>query len=200
MRELIAFVAVLLWQTIVLGQLPPLDETDVAEQMLTESNRIRAASGKPPQTLDQRLCQAAQDQANYCASTGYFDHYVNGNPRRRAAKYGFPVQDENSLDSVKENLAGNFHSVPNAFSGWQRSSGHYATMLEDRPLCGFGMATGRSGNVFCAVYGNDHPNSHGAGRVLPFASPARVVTYQQVRGCGSMQYQRRGPLRRLFGR
>ncbi len=132
-------------------------QLSITEQMLAENNRIRAAAGKPPQQLDQRLCQAAQNQADYCARTGAFDHYVNGNPRKRAASFGFPIQHENDLNSVKEILAGNFSNIPNAFSGWQQSSGHYATMLEDRPLCGFGVARGGFGNVWCAVYGREHP-------------------------------------------
>jgi uncharacterized protein YkwD len=125
----------------------------LADQMLAENNRIRAAAGKPPQILDPRLCQAAQEQAEYLARTHYFDHYVNGTPRTRAARYGFPVRDANDMEAVKENIAGGFQSLENAFNGWVHSSGHYETMLENRPLCGFGVAKDKSRWV--ALYGDD---------------------------------------------
>lgn len=138
-------------------EMPTLDEIETTRQMLAHSNAIRMAAGKPPQALDERLCRAAQEQADYLARTGQFDHYANGNPRSRAAKHGFPVANENDIAAVQENIAGGFQTAANAFKGWTGSQGHYAAILADRPLCGFGVAQDRSRWV--ALYGNETPSA-----------------------------------------
>lgn len=125
------------------------------EQMLAESNRIRANAipPKPPQTLDERLCKAAQDQADYIATTGQLSHNVNGDPRSRAAKYGFPSGD---FYSVREIIAPYALSVENAFSRWcNPPGGHYAAIISDHDLCGFGVATGPYGTMYVGVYGRE---------------------------------------------
>lgn len=135
---------------------PTMAEPTAAEAMLKWSNTIRASYGLSPQSLDHRLCRAAQEQAAYLLRTGQFHHYVNGNPRRRAAKYGFPVRHENDLDSVQENLAGG-HSIQVAFTGWMNSPGHLANILKNRPLCGFGVEYGgQYGAIWCALYGKEN--------------------------------------------
>jgi uncharacterized protein YkwD len=131
----------------------PLEEVpEVVGWMLERNNEHRASVGLSPMELDARLCKAAQDHATYLATTGTFDHYVNGNPRTRAAKYGFPVRDLTSLE-VRENIAGDFQSVTNAFLGWKGSPGHWENILSDCNLCGFGYASGRYGRRYVAVYG-----------------------------------------------
>jgi len=129
--------------------------SDVQELMLARNNAIRAERNLPAMELDERLCKAAQDQADYLARTRTFSHHVNGTPRTRAAKYGFPVKDFTSLE-VRENIAGDFSTVENAFRGWCGSSGHYANIVSNCNRCGFAVAKDTSGaNYWVAVYGRE---------------------------------------------
>lgn len=128
-----------------------------AEQMLAADSRLRAARGKVPRKLDWRLCQAAQDHANYCARTGYFDHHVNGDPRIRARRYGFPATD--SIRSVTENMTCITQTVGGAFNAFRNSREHYQTILDDSyDLAGFAVAwEGKPSPVWVAVYGTEQP-------------------------------------------
>lgn len=163
------------------GRAVSLPQATVAEQMLSENNRLRALASKPSQTLDERLCNAAQNQADYIASTGQLSHNVNSDPRSRAAKYGFPSGD---FYSVREIIAPYAESVENAFSRWSKSSGHYAAILSDHDLCGFGMAQGPYGTMYVGVYGREsQPANHTvATRSYTQASPrpaeGRLVTVE----------------------
>jgi len=133
-------------------------DDSIVQQMWIVNNAIRAQQNPPlpPQELDERLCKAAQNQADHIARTGEFDHHSNGNPRIRAAKFGFPVRDLTSLE-VKENIAGDFQNVQNCFKGWMGTS-HRDNILLNVNKCGFGMATNPTTKMktWVAVYGNDH--------------------------------------------
>jgi uncharacterized protein YkwD len=131
----------------------------LAEQMLAENNRVRALAGKPPQTLDQRLCQAAQEQADHLArnnyrytSSGSAHFYGNGSVETRAARYGFQ-------GDLGENFAGNQHDLETAFEQWQESPGHARTLYGSYDRCGFGMAySPTTGHTYwMAVYGREGP-------------------------------------------
>lgn len=162
------------------GRAVSLPQPTLAEQMLAESNSIRANAipPKPPQTLDERLCNAAQNQADYIAKTGQLSHNVNGDPRSRAAKYGFPSGD---FYSVREVIAVT-GSVESAFSNWSQSSGHYATIIGDYDLCGFGMAEGRSGKIWVGVYG--HESSPQPIRLTTYLSNPPAAPATQFMQCG----------------
>ncbi|MBC7855242.1 MAG: CAP domain-containing protein [Pirellulaceae bacterium] len=54
--------------------------------MLRRSNLIRRNVGLRPQRINPALTKAAQDHANYMASTGDFSHYTNGGYQYRAQK------------------------------------------------------------------------------------------------------------------
>jgi uncharacterized protein YkwD len=131
----------------------------VAEQMLATNNRVRAAAGKPPQALDPRLTQAAQEQADHLArnnyrytSSGSAHFYGNGSVETRAARYGFQ-------GDLGENFAGNQHDLETAFEQWQESPGHARTLYGSYDRCGFGMAySPTTGHTYwMAVYGREGP-------------------------------------------
>lgn len=177
----------------------------VAEQMLAESNRIRALVGKPPQVLDPRLTSAAQEWVNYLVRTGQYSHYVNGdyrqgNPRTRARKYGFPATD--SIYSVSENLTVSCQTAEEAFDDWRKSPSHYETVLGDFDLAGFAMAEGGPyGNFWCAVYGNEAaaptPKLAAAPQPVRYYAPQQAYSSCSGPGCGqSYSYGRRGIFRR----
>lgn len=145
MRPCIAFVAVLLWQTIAFGQ---------AAEMLAHSNAIRLAANKSPQPIDDKLCAMAQDHADYLARNRISiwvpgAHALNGGVDARARRHGFSGR-------VGENIAGDFSSAANAFAlGWDKSEYHRQTVIsDDYDLCGFGHQKDSQGlNYWVAVYG-----------------------------------------------
>lgn len=157
----------------------------VVVEMLDLNNSLREEAYKDPQTLDARLCAAAQDQAEYLVRTGQFSHHVNGTPRTRAAKYGFPVRDFTSLE-VRENIGGDFSNAENAFHAWRNTS-HYENIIADCKLCGFGMVDGRKlgrGNIWVAVYGNETVGPTQASQPVLYQQP--VYRQQSCSGpnCG----------------
>jgi uncharacterized protein YkwD len=126
-----------------------LSEHPTVLSLFTRNNQIRVLHRKTPQELDERLCQAAQDHAQYMANNRVMSHFLNGNPRSRAKKYGFPVANENSL-SVEDSVA---ISRDGPWEGWTQPW-HLTTILADRPYCGFGLAYDVTGRPYwCAVYG-----------------------------------------------
>jgi uncharacterized protein YkwD len=126
-------------------------------QMLAASNQIRAAAGRPPQQLDSRLCQAAQDQAGYMAryhqprpgryySNPTYSHYSNGGPDARLARAGF------NWKAYRENL--NLCLVgdeQNPWPSWCGSASHYNAILDNNPLAGFGSAMASDGSTYWAA-------------------------------------------------
>jgi hypothetical protein len=114
--------------------------------MLVRNNNIRRRVGLWPHRMNPALAAAAQDHANYMARTGQFSHYTNGGPQGRAAKYGFG-------GGVRENIATG-GGVDTAFSMWQASGAHYASIVSGTTDAGFGYAVGPNGaTYFVGVYG-----------------------------------------------
>ncbi len=116
--------------------------------MLRRSNLIRRNVGLRPQRINPALTKAAQDHANYMASTGDFSHYTNGGYQYRAQKYGFK-------GGVLENIAAGFGTVDATFNTWQASGGHYASIVSGTSEAGFGYAVSRNGGTYwVGVYGS----------------------------------------------
>ena len=125
----------------------PLHRHPTLLSMLRRNNEIRRRLGLIPHRINPALTQAAQDHANYMARTGDFQHYSNGGPQYRAGRYGF-------RGFVRENIAYNYRSVEDAFSVWQGSSGHYASIVSGTDEAGFGYAIGPGGAIYyVGVYG-----------------------------------------------
>lgn len=117
--------------------------------------QLRASRGLRPRLLNERLCAAAQDHANWMAANNSMQHYSNGGPTGRAFRYGF-------RRSVSENIAAGYGSVDAAFNGWVNSGGHYANMMGGTSSAGFGCATAANGTIYwCAVYGNSGAEADG---------------------------------------
>ena len=115
--------------------------------MLQRNNAIRKRVGLFPHRMNPALVAAAQDHANYMARTGQFSHYTNGGPQGRANKYGFG-------GGVLENIATG-GGVDTAFSMWQASGAHYASVVSRTTDAGFGYAVGPNGaTYFVGIYGN----------------------------------------------
>jgi hypothetical protein len=109
--------------------------------MLRRNNDIRRRAGLFAHRINPALTAAAQDHANYMASTGQFSHYVNGGPQYRANKFGF-------RGGVRENIAYGVATHDGAFNMWQASGAHYASIVSGTTEAGFGCAVGPSGQVY----------------------------------------------------
>lgn len=133
-------------KTVVVEQ--PLHRHPTLLAMLRRSNQIRRNVGLRPQRINPALTKAAQDHANYMASTGSFSHYTNGGYQYRAHKFGF-------RGGVRENIASGFRTVDDAFNTWQGSGGHYASIVSGTSEAGFGYAVGQNGATYwVGVYGS----------------------------------------------
>jgi hypothetical protein len=128
-------------------QARPLHRHPTLFGMLQRNNSIRRRVGLFPHRINPALTAAAQDHANYMARTGQFSHYTNGNPQSRAGKYGF-------RGGVRENIAMGSRTIDGAFTMWQNSGAHYASIVSSTAEAGFGYAVGSSGQVFwVGMYG-----------------------------------------------
>lgn len=126
----------------------PLHQHPTMVTMLQRSNGIRARVGLRGHRLNPALCQAAQNHAEYMASTGSFSHYTNGGYVYRARRFGF-------RGGVRENIGWNYVTIDHAFGAWQGSGGHYAAIVSPETSdAGFGYAKSPNGQTYwVSVYG-----------------------------------------------
>jgi uncharacterized protein YkwD len=125
----------------------PLHQHPTMVTMLNRSNGIRGRIGLRGHRLNPALCQAAQNHAEYMASTGSFSHYTNGGYIARARRFGF-------RGGVQENIGWNYATIDSAFAGWQGSGGHYAAIVGNTSDAGFGFARSPSGQTYwVSLYG-----------------------------------------------
>jgi uncharacterized protein YkwD len=133
-------------------QVRPLHRHPTLFGMLQRNNSMRRRVGLFPHRMNPSLAKAAQDHANYMARTGQFNHYVNGGPQSRANKYGF------AGGGVRENIAMGTRTIEGAFSMWQNSGAHYASIVSGTTDAGFGYAVGPNGmSYFVGIYGSASP-------------------------------------------
>lgn len=167
----------------------PAPAPTVAEQMLAASNAMRYAAGRYGQSLDSRLCAAAQEQATLLANGGYpwvnrgSGHYWgNGNETSRAQKYGFRPGHVAEVITPESSP-----SVDNAFVHWKGSASHYAAILANDTSCGFGFAQNKKTGwcVYVGLYGTE--------------ALAPVLATQPVRTTFSSYYQQPATVCGPFG-
>ncbi|KAJ2900075.1 hypothetical protein GGI21_004105 [Coemansia aciculifera] len=113
---------------------PPTQFPDWQNQMLSQVNSIRASAGMPPLTLDSRLNDMAQSHSNYQDSISQMTHSDSaGSLGQRCTDVGLQWR------GVAENVAYNYPDVTSVVQGWKNSPGHYANMIGDYSLVGFGV-------------------------------------------------------------
>ncbi|KAJ2778893.1 hypothetical protein H4R18_004320 [Coemansia javaensis] len=116
------------------SQSAPSYTSDWQSQMLQQLNAIRASVGRPPVSIDQRLNAMAQEHSNYQASAATMTHSdPSGSLGSRCSQYGIDWQ------GVAENVAWNYKDVTSVVEGWKESPGHYANMIGDYNVVGFGV-------------------------------------------------------------
>lgn len=86
----------------------------------------RRNNGLSALTVDPKLQEAAQAQANAMAMTGLLTHEARGSLGARLAAIGL------SQASAVENVSAGYHTLAEAFSGWRQSAPHNKNMLEPR--------------------------------------------------------------------
>ena len=120
--------------------------------LLGRVNALRASVGRPPYTLNSALSAAAQDQAQWMASTGSISHTRpdGSGPRSRAAAYGYPSAQ------VSENIYGGTNATADsAWNFWINSGIHYAGLVNPNyDQVGIGVASGSWGSTYVMVFGN----------------------------------------------
>ncbi|KAJ1816521.1 hypothetical protein H4S02_007957 [Coemansia sp. RSA 2611] len=112
---------------------PPTQFPDWQNQMLAQVNSIRAAAGKPPLKLDSRMNAMAQDHSEYQDRINKMTHDDSaGSLGQRCTNNGIQWR------GVAENVAWNYPDVSSVVTGWKNSGGHYANMIGDYNIVGFG--------------------------------------------------------------
>lgn len=120
--------------------------------LLGRVNALRASVGRPPYSLNSALSAAAQDQAQWMASTGSISHTRpdGSGPRSRAAAYGYPSAQ------VSENIYGGTNATADsAWNFWINSGVHYAGLVNPNyDEVGIGVASSGWGTTYVMVFGN----------------------------------------------
>jgi hypothetical protein len=120
--------------------------------MLGRVNALRASVGRAPYSLNSALSAAAQDQAQWMASTGSVSHTRpdGSGPRSRAAAYGYPSAQ------VSENIYGGTNAnADTAWNFWINSGIHYAGLVNPNyNEIGIGVASSGWGTAYVLVFGN----------------------------------------------
>lgn len=125
---------------------------DITNEVVTETNRQRAAHGVSPLTSNPQLAAAAQKHADNMAKQRMLSHTLNGQGfLERATSEGYP------FSAGGENIAEGAFSSWDVVGMWMRSPGHRANMLSrDYTEIGIGTAWDSQGRRFdVQVFG--HP-------------------------------------------
>ncbi|MEM7112448.1 MAG: LysM peptidoglycan-binding domain-containing protein [Chloroflexota bacterium] len=135
---------------------------DPASEISQLVNSLRAGFGLAPFQYNGTLAAAAQNHANWMASTAVYSHtQTNGStPQTRADAVGYGGY-------VSENIVGGTKLTPSqGVTWWRNSAVHFNTMVSTRyTQMGIGFATGQGQNFYVLVVGN--PGG---------AAPRRTVT------------------------
>lgn len=123
---------------------------DAGEQdMVDRHNDARAAQAVDPLTVNALLSEIAQDQANYMADIGQFQHTDAGGGRvqDRATAAGY------EWITIGENVGFNLEAEV-LFNGWMDSTGHRENILDsDFEEIGVGRATRGLYQYWCVTFG-----------------------------------------------
>ena len=120
-----------------------------AEAAASMISGYRRNNGLGPVVVDARLNRIAKEHALAMAARNQVGHDVGNGPLdRRVEAGGF------AYARVAENVAGGYHTLAEAFSGWRDSSGHRKNMLmKDASRIGIAVAQlpGSKYKVFWAM-------------------------------------------------
>jgi uncharacterized protein YkwD len=112
---------------------------------LAAINAYRAANGRNPVVLDERLARAAAMQSQAQAGRSWIGHSgANGStPKARAVSAGFHAK------IASENVASGQKSFGDVLGFWKQSSGHRANLLRPNVTAiGVAMAKNQNGRAY----------------------------------------------------
>lgn len=140
--------------------------------VLNEVNAFRASYGLPPYTVNAALSAAAQNHANWMASTGLYSHTGAGGstPQSRANAAGY-------VGFVAENIVGGTGLTPQqGVTWWINSPSHFNTLISNQHNeVGIGFAQnfvdGADQNFYVLVAG--HQRAEAAAALGPETTAAR---------------------------
>lgn len=119
-------------------------------------NQLRASYGLAGYTWNAQLAVAAQNHANWMASTGLYSHTGAGgsSPYTRAVSAGYNGY-------VAENIVGGTNLTPQqGVTWWINSPIHFNTLISNQHIeVGVGFAAGQGQNMYVLVAG--HPDNNG---------------------------------------
>lgn len=161
---------------------------DPASDIARLVNELRAGYGLPAFSYNPLLAAAAQNHANWMATTGTYSHtQSNGStPQNRAEAAGY-------VGYVSENIVGGTQlSAAQGVVWWRNSAVHFNTMVATRyTQMGVGYASGLDQNFYVLVVGNpsDQPASPRPAQVD--AAPVMVapIVLSPPRDDGSIVHQ-----------
>ncbi|KAJ2398344.1 hypothetical protein GGI05_000152 [Coemansia sp. RSA 2603] len=118
--------------------------SDWRVEMLNSLNSIRASVGKPPLAISPGLNQVSQAHSAYQLALGRMTH-------NDATTLGSRVSSVDiKWSGISENVAAGQTSVAQVMQAWKNSPGHYANMIGDYDIAGFGQ----SGNYWTQDFVN----------------------------------------------
>lgn len=128
----------------------------VAQHLLDEINRVRAADGARPVSVDLRLVDAAGGHARELARGEASGHVGRdgSSPGTRAWRAAYP------WGRVGETVAAGFEAAREVVDGWMASERHRAVLLDPRYRdVGVGTAGREGARVWVALFGRalEHP-------------------------------------------
>ncbi|MDT8304839.1 MAG: LysM peptidoglycan-binding domain-containing protein [Anaerolineae bacterium] len=163
----------------------PATQSAPAVEILSLVNQLRAEHGLPPYQFNGTLAIAAQNHANWMASTVTYSHTQdNGStPQTRANAAGY-----NGF--VSEIIVGGSNMSPaQGLIWWRNSSLHYSNMVSSRySEAGAAFATSGSQNMYVIVIGRpaNNPVPLAAAEPLPGALMVTPIRLAEPREDGSI--------------
>jgi uncharacterized protein YkwD len=115
------------------------------EAALAAINQYRAANGRNPVVLDERLSKAAAMQSQAQAGRSFIGHSGSdgSTPMRRATRAGFHAK------IASENVASGQKSFADVLAYWKQSSGHRTNLLRPNVTAiGVAMAKNQNGRAY----------------------------------------------------
>ena len=147
---------------------------DPASEIFQLINQFRAGRGLPPLQYNATLAVAAQNHANWMASSLLYSHYGQGgsSPQTRATAAGY-------IGNVRENIVGGTNMSPRqGLIWWEHSPTHYNTLVTTQYVeAGVGYAPGGGQNMYVLVVGRelDDDNPIVLGNRQPAAQPLIIT-------------------------
>jgi uncharacterized protein YkwD len=130
--------------------LPLVANINLAEQVIQQTNQLRAAHGCPAVTSSLELVRAAEGHSQDMAAHNHFDHIGTAGDGigQRATAAGY------RWTAISENIAAGQGSAEAVFSSWIASAGHRANMLDcTMQHIGVGIASGSQGIYWTQMFG-----------------------------------------------